>query len=248
VDARNQLFEALDRYLPEQEITSILLALSYSEKAHQNQLRASGEPYVSHPIAVGQLLADMRMDADSICAALLHDVIEDTATGKHHLEERFGTDVAELVDGVSKLSQVAFASREQAQAENLRKMLLAMSKDLRVIIIKLSDRLHNMRTLAPLEPAKRRRVARETLEIYAPIAQRLGMHTLRLELEDLGFQALYPMRHRVLDETVRKARGNRKDLLQKIEQTITRKDAPEGHLFSGGFRYLRLPHHRPVGR
>ncbi|MCG2635405.1 MAG: RelA/SpoT family protein [Gammaproteobacteria bacterium] len=224
----DQLFDSLSSYLPHGDLGRIRHALDYSNAAHQGQSRASGEAYISHPIAVAQQLADMRMDADSIQAALLHDVIEDTATGRHHLEASFGPDVAQLVDGVSKLTQVTFASREQAQAENFRKMLLAMSEDLRVIIIKLSDRLHNMRTLAALTPDKRRRIARETLEIYAPIAQRLGMHTMRLELEELGFKTLYPMRYRVLNEAVKRARGNRKDLLLKIEQTIGQRIEDEG--------------------
>ncbi len=188
--------------------------------AHQGQKRSTGEPYITHPVAVASILADMRMDYQSIAAALLHDVIEDTGVEKKTLSECFGQDVAELVDGVSKLTQIEFTSRAEAQAENFRKMVLAMAKDIRVILVKLADRLHNMRTLEPLEPKKRARIARETLEIFAPIANRLGMHELSIELQDLGFAALYPMRCRALKEAVRTARGNRKEMVTMIQESL----------------------------
>ncbi len=202
------------------QIAEIHDAFLLSEQAHRGQLRSTGEAYVTHPVAVATILAEMRMDPKSIMAALLHDVIEDTEVDKKTLISRFGESVAELVDGVSKLTQINFESRAEAQAENFRKMVLAMAQDLRVIIIKLADRLHNMRTLDALAPHKRRRVALETLEIYAPIANRLGMHAMRVELEDLGFAALYPMRYRVLRDAVKKARGNRKEILSVIKKAV----------------------------
>ncbi|MDH4275132.1 MAG: RelA/SpoT family protein, partial [Gammaproteobacteria bacterium] len=174
------------------------------------------------------LLADLRMDYKSLMAAILHDVIEDTPTRKDQLAKDFGSEVADLVDGVSKLTQIEFESRAEAQAENFRKMVLAMANDIRVIIIKLADRLHNMRTLGVLPPNKRRRIARETLDIYVPIANRLGMNSLRVELQDLGFSALYPMRSRILQEAIKKARGNRKELVQKIELTLRERLSNEG--------------------
>ncbi|MCK5387027.1 MAG: RelA/SpoT family protein, partial [Gammaproteobacteria bacterium] len=184
------------------------------------QHRASGEAYIYHPLAVARILAEMHMDHKSIISAILHDVIEDTRFDKDQIEGRFGSEVAELVDGVSKLTHMEFATKAEAQAENFRKMMLAMVKDIRVIIIKLADRLHNMRTLNIMRPDKRRRIARETLEIYSPIANRLGMNRIRLELEDLGFLAMYPQRYRVLDENVKKARGNRKEIVSKLENSI----------------------------
>lgn len=214
------LQEALESYLEPAQIVQVKDAFLLSEEAHQGQTRSTGDPYITHPVAVAVILAEMRMDPQTIMAALLHDVIEDTPVEKKTLIERFGEQVAELVDGVSKLTQIKFESRAEAQAENFRKMVLAMAQDLRVIIIKLSDRLHNMRTLDAVSPHKRRRVALETLEIYAPIANRLGMHSMRVELEDLGFAALYPMRHRVLNDVVKKARGNRKEILSVIKKSL----------------------------
>jgi len=219
----SDLCELLETYLDKEQVAEVYRAYLFGAEAHDGQHRISGEPYIYHPIAVARILASMRLDYRSIAAAILHDVIEDTPTAKEHLVSEFGEEVAELVDGVSKLTQIKFESQAEAQAENFRKMLLAMSRDIRVIIIKLADRLHNMRTLGVMQPDKRRRIARETLDIYAPIANRLGMHSMRLELEDLGFSALYPMRYRVLAEAVKRARGNRKEILRKIETAIKRR-------------------------
>lgn len=216
----NDLREELAQYLDHESVEKITEAYALAASAHETQTRQTGDPYIIHPVAVARILASMRMDRDTIMGALLHDVIEDTHVDKKTLEEKFGDTVAELVDGVSKLTQIRFESREEAQAENFRKMLLAMSKDIRVILIKLADRLHNMRTLDALNPAKRRRIARETLEIYAPIAKRLGMHNFCIEFEDLGFAALYPIRYRTLKSHVRKARGNRKQIFKTIETEL----------------------------
>ncbi|MFQ5469139.1 MAG: bifunctional GTP diphosphokinase/guanosine-3',5'-bis pyrophosphate 3'-pyrophosphohydrolase [Gammaproteobacteria bacterium] len=216
----DNLCSSLDNYLDQDQISEIRRVYTFAAKAHDGQFRYSGEPYITHPIAVAGILADMRMDAESIMAALLHDVIEDTPTVKEYIAEEFGHDVAELVDGVSKLAQIKFESRVEAQAENFRKMLLAMVQDIRVIIIKLADRLHNMRTLGSVRLEKRRRISRETLEIYAPIANRLGMNTVRKELQDLGFSETYPLRYRVLAESVKRARGNRKEIIGKIQSAI----------------------------
>jgi len=207
-------------YLDRTQIEAIRHAYRVAADAHEGQLRVSGEPYICHPVSVAIILASMRMDARGVMAAILHDVIEDTAVTKAQLAAEFGDEVADLVDGVSKLTQLDCKSRAEAQAQNVRKMVMAMVKDLRVIMVKLADRLHNMRTLGAMSPERRRRIARETLDIYAPIANRLGMHEMRLELEDLGFDALYPQRYRVLDHAVRKARGNRKELVANIELTI----------------------------
>ena len=203
-------------------------ACDFAATAHAGQQRASGEPYVQHPIAVARILAEMRMDHESIMAAILHDVIEDTPTAKEQIATQFGTEVAELVDGVSKLTQIRFSSKAEAQAENFRKMMLAMVRDIRVILVKLADRVHNMRTVSALPPAKRRRIARETLEIYVPIANRLGMNAIRLELEDLGFAGLYPHRYRILTEAVKKARGNRKEIVNKIQGMMEQRLREEG--------------------
>jgi len=216
----NELKAELGEYLSAEHIAEIARAYDVAEKAHKGQKRQSGEPYIVHPIATAIILAQLRIDYQTIMAALLHDVLEDTKIDKTTLAAQFGAEVAELVDGVSKLAQIQFENRAEAQAENFRKMILAMVRDIRVILVKLADRLHNMRTLGSLDPEKRHRIALETLEIYAPIANRLGMHTLRLELEDLGFAALYPRRYRVLKTAVRKARGNRKELLSTIETTV----------------------------
>jgi RelA/SpoT family (p)ppGpp synthetase len=215
-ELRNQLAE----YLNKEQVELVALAYSMAEKAHTGQLRSSGDEYITHPVAVAQILADMHMDHQSIIAAILHDVIEDTSISKEEIAATFGEKVAELVDGVSKLAQLKFESRAEAQAENLRKMMLAMARDIRVILIKLADRLHNMRTLEALSRDKQRRIALETLEIYAPIANRLGMNNFRVEFEDLGFSYLYPVRYRVLKEAVRKARGNRKEIINSIEEDL----------------------------
>lgn len=207
-------------YLNADEIDAVYQAFLLAEDAHREQRRSTGEPYITHPIAVAIILAQIKMDADTIKAALLHDVIEDTFVVKSTIIEHFGRDVAEMVDGVSKLSKLEFISKAHAQAENLRKMVMAMSRDIRVIIVKLADRLHNMRTLGSLRAFKRRRIAKETLEIFAPIAKRLGMRDFSVELEELGFQARSPMRYRILQDSVRRARGDRKKVLSMIEKEL----------------------------
>lgn len=211
----NELRKITSTYLSADEVDKVARAYEFSAKAHEGQHRKSGEPYIHHPLEVARILAEMHMDYPTLAAAILHDVIEDTPTLKNEIQKKFGKNVAELVDGVSKLTQISFNSRAEAQAHNFRKMLMAMSNDIRVILVKLADRLHNMRTLGALSPEKRRRIARETLEIYAPIAQRLGINSIRLELEELGFAALYPMRFRILTEQVVKAEGTEKKSLQK---------------------------------
>ncbi len=207
-------------YLDETQIEQIHRAYEVSSSAHRGQRRRTGEAYVTHPVAVALILAEIKMDYQTIMAALLHDVIEDTDVTKADLAEQFGQPVAELVDGVSKLTQIEFVSKAQAQAENFRKMVLAMAKDIRVIVVKLADRLHNMRTLGSLPVLKRRRIAKETLEIFAPIAKRLGMRTFSNELEELGFSALHPRRYHILQHAVERARGNRKKVLTLIDQTL----------------------------
>ncbi|TCK17042.1 GTP pyrophosphokinase/guanosine-3',5'-bis(diphosphate) 3'-pyrophosphohydrolase [Thiogranum longum] len=216
----SDLCDLLETYLDKEQVSEVYRAYLIGAEAHEGQHRKSGEPYIYHPVAVARILAEMHMDPQSIIAAILHDVIEDTAIAKETIEKEFGEEVAELVDGVSKLTQIKFESQAEAQAENFRKMMLAMVRDIRVILVKLADRLHNMRTLGVMRADKRRRIARETLEIYAPIANRLGMNQIRLELEELGMAALYPMRYRVLSDVVKKARGNRKEILNKIESAI----------------------------
>ncbi len=215
-----ELLATAGGYLAPEQVGRIREAAEFGASAHQGQKRLSGEPYIAHPVAAASILADLRLDTDTIVAAILHDVIEDTPTPKDQLVARFGADVAELVDGVTKLDQIKFKSREEAQAESFRKMLLAMVRDLRVILVKLADRTHNMRTIEAMAPARRRAIARETLEIYAPIAERLGLYNMKLELEDLGFKALYPRRYAVLERTLKRARGNQKEFLKKIEQQL----------------------------
>jgi GTP diphosphokinase / guanosine-3',5'-bis(diphosphate) 3'-diphosphatase len=210
----------LASYLKPPEIGRVEEAYHFSGNAHKGQFRDSGEPYISHPLAVAGILADWHLDSQALMAALLHDVMEDTEVSKEEISRRFGKPVAELVDGVSKLDKIEFQSHEVAQAENFRKMLLAMARDVRVILIKLADRLHNMRTLGAVPPQKRRRVARETLEIYAPIANRLGLNGLYQELQELAFSHLYPMRYRVLAKATKAARGNRRQVLGKILEAI----------------------------
>lgn len=210
----------LESYLNEDVIEKVHKAYRFAAHAHKGQQRRSGDPYIVHPLAVAQILAEMRMDPQTILAAILHDVIEDTSVEKEGLIREFGEEVAELVDGVSKLAQIEFQDRLEAQAENFRKMLLAMAKDIRVILIKLADRLHNMRTLTALPSAKQCRIARETLEIYAPISQRLGMHDFRIEFEELCFAALYPLRYRVLQAAVKTERHARKKNITHIETAI----------------------------
>jgi GTP diphosphokinase / guanosine-3',5'-bis(diphosphate) 3'-diphosphatase len=216
-----ELLSTVEGYLPPEQVDRIREAAEFGASAHKGQKRLSGEPYIAHPVATAAILADLRLDADTIVAAILHDVIEDTPTPKDQLAAKFGADVAELVDAVTKLDQIKFKSREEAQAESFRKMLLAMVRDLRVILVKLADRTHNMRTIEAMTPPRRRAIARETLEIYAPIAERLGLYRIKLELEDLGFWALYPQRYRVLERALKRARGNQKEFLKKIEQQLT---------------------------
>ncbi|WP_108649012.1 bifunctional GTP diphosphokinase/guanosine-3',5'-bis pyrophosphate 3'-pyrophosphohydrolase [Dongshaea marina] len=216
----DSLKQVISNYLPDEQIELIRQAYIQARDAHEGQTRSSGEPYITHPLAVALILAEMRLDHETLMAALLHDVIEDTPLTREDLSEQFNETVAELVEGVSKLDKLKFRDRKEAQAENFRKMVMAMVEDIRVILIKLADRCHNMRTLGALRPDKRRRIARETLEIFAPIANRLGIHTIKNELEELGFEALYPMRYRVLKESVRKARGNRKEIIESIFSEI----------------------------
>lgn len=207
-------------YLKPDDVALVEKAYQFSKSAHEGQFRKSGDPYISHPVAVAKLLAKWHLDAQALMAALLHDVVEDTPATKQEVGELFGKPVAELVDGVSKLDRIEFQTEAHAQAENFRKMLLAMARDVRVILIKLADRLHNMRTLDSMAPDKRKRIARETLEIYAPIANRLGLNSLYQELDDLSFRYLYPTRYRVLAKAVKTARGNRRALVEKVLEAI----------------------------
>lgn len=214
------LCEELKYYLDANQIAEIERAYLVAQEAHSQQVRSSGEPYITHPIAVAKILAQMRMDRQTIIAAILHDVIEDTSVDKETLIHAFGSEVADLVDGVSKLTQIQFETKAEAQAANFRKMMMAMARDIRVMVIKLADRLHNMRTLEHLSPQKKLRIAKETLEIYAPIANRLGMRVFRDEFYDIGFRCFYPVRYKVLKESVRHARGNRKEIINKIEEVL----------------------------
>ncbi|OAJ70464.1 guanosine-3',5'-bis(diphosphate) 3'-pyrophosphohydrolase [Methylobacillus sp. MM3] len=216
----SQLYQLLNVYLKPEDIAQVMTAYRFSAAAHEGQFRKSGEPYISHPVTVAGILAELHLDPPSIMAALLHDVMEDTEVSKQQLAEQFGQPVAELVDGVSKLDKIEFQTATHAQAENFRKMLLAMSQDVRVILVKLADRLHNMRTLDSMAPEKRRRIGRETLEIYAPIANRLGLNAIYQELEDLSFKHLYPMRSAVLAKSIKAVRGNRKEVVGKILDAI----------------------------
>ena len=216
----SELLEKLEGYLPPAQVERVREAYDFGAERHQGQKRVSGEPYITHPVAVADILADLKLDADTLVAAILHDVIEDTPTAKAEIVSIFGQVVADLVDGVSKLDQIQFKNRQEAQAESFRKMLFAMVRDIRVIMVKLADRMHNMRTLGVMPPMKRRRIARETLEIYAPIAERLGLYAVKLELEDLGFRALYPYRYRVLERELKRARGNQKQFVSKIAETF----------------------------
>ena len=218
------LFEGLknqiSEYLPSDQVDRVEHAFKVAKDAHSSQKRSSGEPYITHPVAVASLLADMRLDHETLMAALLHDVIEDTEIKEEDLAEMFGSTVASLVEGVSKLDKLQFNSKEEAQAENYRKMIMAMTQDIRVILIKLADRTHNMRTIQHLRPDKRRRIARETLEIYAPLAHRLGIHDVKNELERLGFWALFPWRAQLLESEVKKARGNRREFMDRVQHEI----------------------------
>jgi len=236
------LLSAPSAYLPPEHVERIRDAAEFGAEAHRGQRRKTGEPYIAHPVAAAEVLASLRVDTDTIIAAILHDVIEDTPLDKEDLAKRLGDTVAEIVDGVTKLDQIQFKSREEAQAESFRKMLLAMVRDLRVILVKLADRLHNMRTIEGMSPVRRRAIARETLEIFAPLAERLGLYAMKLELEDLGFRALYPQRYRVIEKAIKRARGHQKEFLGKISENISvalakagieaEVEAREKHLYS----------------
>ena len=238
----NKLRSRLDDYLSAAELEAVDAAYDYSARFHEGQQRLTGEAYITHPVAVATVLEELRLDSATMQAALLHDVVEDTASTLGEIRELFGEDVALLVDGVSKLDKLHFDSAVEAQIESFRKMLLAMAQDLRVILVKLADRMHNMRTIDVLPPEKRRRIAKETLEIYAPIANRLGMYNFKVELEDLGFKAFAPFRYRVLERTLRRALGSQKQLLKKIESKFNtalkdaeieaRVQAREKHIYS----------------
>lgn len=212
--------DRLSHYLSYNQIQQVRRAYFYAEQAHDGQRRRSGEPYIIHPLAVANILADMHLDHQSLMAAMLHDVIEDTGIPANEMEKQFGTTVTELVDGVSKLTHIKFEDKKQQQAENFQKMIMAMAKDIRVILVKLADRLHNMRTLGSLRPDKRRRIARETLDIYAPIAHHLGLNSICVELEDLCFHAIYPMRHNLIASVVKSHRGERAEFINEIANTI----------------------------
>ena len=214
------LVETLESYLPSEQIESIMHAYEFGAEAHEGQTRKTGEPYITHPVAVAQELADMRLDSQAIEAAILHDVVEDTAASITDIEENFGNDVALLVDGVSKLDQIQFHSRAEAQAESFRKMMLAMIEDIRVILVKLADRLHNMQTLEAMPADKKARIARETLDIYAPIANRLGINRFKIELEDLGFRYLHPFRYRVLENALRRNKGSQRQIVKRISDEL----------------------------
>ncbi len=246
-----RLQSTLSAYLPPADVERVGAAFAFSDAAHVGQFRVSGAPYLSHPLAVAETLAGWHLDAQAIIAALLHDVMEDTEITKQEIADRFGVAAAELVDGVSKLDKIEDQTFEQAQAENFRKMLLAMARDVRVMLIKLADRLHNMQTLGVIRPEKRQRIARETLDIYAPIANRLGLNTLYRELQELSFQYLYPLRYKVLSKAVKAARGNRREVVNKILLNL-RKRLPEAgieaevmgrekHLY-GIYRKMREKH------
>ena len=218
----------LNKYLNPYQVKKIEKSFNLACDAHRGQLRKSGEAYIHHPLSAASILADFQLDHESIMAAILHDVIEDTEVGKEKLKKNFGSKVAELVDGVSKLDKLSFSTTEEADAANLRKMILAMSQDIRVILIKLADRKHNLETIEALDDIKRKKIGKETLEIFAPIALRLGIHSLNKELEDLAFKTVYPMRFSTLQKMIQKSRGNRKELMEKIKKLIEQKLINEG--------------------
>lgn len=238
----SQLTTLLRVYLSQAEIEQVWDAYRYSDGVHKGQMRISGEPYISHPVAVTCILAKLHLDVPTLLAALLHDVVEDSEVSKEELSERFGKQVADLVDGLTKLDKIELQTAVQAQAENVRKMLLAMSQDVRVILVKLADRLHNMQTLDVMKPAKQRRISQETLDIYAPIANRLGLNVIYQELEDLSFKYIYPNRYNVIAKAIKTARGNRKEVISKILESLKTKladsdieatvEGREKHLYS----------------
>ena len=223
-----RLVDTLESYLPADQVARILEAYEFGAAAHEGQARRSGEPYITHPVAVAQELAEMHLDSEAICAAILHDVVEDTEASLGEIREKFGEEVALIVDGVSKLDQIQFRSRAEAQAESFRKMMLAMIEDIRVILVKLSDRLHNMQTLGAMPAAKKKRIARETLDIYAPIANRLGINRLKVQLEDLGFKHLHPFRYRVLDNALKKSKGTQRQIVKRITEQFEKAMAEDG--------------------
>jgi (p)ppGpp synthase/HD superfamily hydrolase len=223
-----ELRDLLNTYLEPDRVAVVLRAFEVGARAHEGQVRKTGEPYIYHPVAVAGILAKLRMDHQSIAAAVLHDTIEDTPLTKEQISRQFGDEIAELVDGVTKLDKMKFRTRYEADAASFRKMLLAMSRDLRVIFIKLADRLHNMRTLGSMSLDARRRIARETLDIYAPIADRLGMNVLKSELEDLGFANLHPWRHRTIAEHVQAVTGDRREVIENIFKALKRKMSEAG--------------------
>lgn len=226
------LFEPLERiikgYLPTEKIELVRRAFVIARDAHEGQTRSSGEPYITHPVAVACIIAEMKLDHEAVMAALLHDVIEDTPYTEEQLANEFGSSVADIVQGVSKLDKLKFRTRQEAQVENFRKMILAMTKDIRVVLIKLADRTHNMRTLGSLRPDKRRRIAKETLEIYSPLAHRLGIEHIKNELENLCLQAIYPHRYNILKTGIEMARSSRQDLIAKITHEIENRLAEVG--------------------
>src|SRR5210317_217668 len=223
-----QLVETLETYLPREQVKKVLEAYEFGAAFHKGQTRKSGEAYITHPVAVAQELAEMHLDSEAICAAILHDVVEDTSATLGEIQEKFGEDVAQIVDGVSKLDQIQFRSRAEAQAESFRKMMLAMIEDIRVILVKLSDRLHNMQTLGAMPAVKKKRIARETLDIYAPIANRLGINRLKVQLEDLGFKHLHPFRYRVLDNALKKSKGTQRQIVKRITEQFEKAMAEDG--------------------
>ncbi len=223
------LISKAEAYLKPAQVQQIIAAFEFGDLAHAGQTRKAGGAYIWHPVAVAEILAEIQLDHESLIAAILHDVIEDTPYTKQDIIDRFGDKVADIIDGVTKLGKLAFDNPQEAQAESFRKMMLAMSRDIRVILIKLADRLHNMRTLGVMRPDKQRRIARETLDIYAPIAARLGINSFRIELEDLGFKAMYPKRYAALEKAIKKARGNRKEVVDQISDALTARLKQEGY-------------------
>ncbi len=223
-----RLVETLASYLPDEQLAEITAAYEYGAEAHAGQSRKTGEAFITHPIAVAQELAEMHLDAQAITAAILHDTVEDTSASLDDIAKRFGTEVALIVDGVSKLDQIQFRSRAEAQAESFRKMMLAMIEDIRVILVKLADRLHNMQTLGAMPLEKKKRIARETIDIYAPIANRLGINRLKVQLEDLGFKHLHPFRYRVLETALRKSKGSQRQIVKKISEELETAMTDEG--------------------
>ncbi|MFQ5608779.1 MAG: RelA/SpoT family protein, partial [Woeseiaceae bacterium] len=223
-----RLLDTLETYLPDDQLEQVTAAYQFGAAAHDGQTRKTGEPYITHPVAVAQELADMHLDSEAIIAAILHDTVEDTEASLPDIENAFGNEVASLVDGVSKLDQIQFRSRAEAQAESFRKMMLAMIEDIRVILVKLADRLHNMQTLGAMPAKKVKRIARETLDIYAPIANRLGINRFKVELEDLGFRYLHPLRYRVLEKALKKSKGSQRQIVKRISEEFGKTLADEG--------------------